>query len=70
MHLSFFTVQLIVVYPPGELEKRVNKLKEMLEKIKGKREYYELLPQIEEIQKRATKFCFQPATNVVIVGEN
>jgi 2-polyprenyl-3-methyl-5-hydroxy-6-metoxy-1,4-benzoquinol methylase len=52
----------------GELEKRVEKLKVAIEKIKGRPEYEELLPQIDGFRKKAMEHGFQPATNVVVVG--
>jgi ubiquinone/menaquinone biosynthesis C-methylase UbiE len=51
----------------AELEEKVDKMKSMLEKIKGRPEYDVLLPQIEEFRDKATKYGFQPATNLVIV---
>lgn len=50
-----------------DLELRVEKMKSMLEKIKGRPEYELLFPQIEEFRNRALKHGFQPATNLVIV---
>ncbi len=58
-----------LVAEKGELEKKANKMKVMLETIKGKPEYEELLPQIEKFRTRALQYGFQPATNVVIVGK-
>lgn len=51
----------------GELEVRVEKMKEMLEKIKGRPEYKQMLPQIEEFREKSLKNGFQQATNLVIV---
>lgn len=53
----------------GELELRVEKMKEMLEKIKGHPEYEKLKPQIEDFREKAQKYGFQPATRVVVVGK-
>lgn len=53
----------------GALDKRVEKMKEMLEKIKGRPEYDMLKPQIEDFREKAKKFGFQPATRVVVVGK-
>jgi ubiquinone/menaquinone biosynthesis C-methylase UbiE len=50
-----------------DLELRVEKMKQMLEKIKDRPEYSLLKPQIEEFRKKALKYGFQPATNLVIV---
>jgi ubiquinone/menaquinone biosynthesis C-methylase UbiE len=58
-----------MVTEPGELEKKADEMKVMLERIKGKPEYAELLPQIEKFRVKAMEFGFQPATNVVIVGK-
>ncbi|HKI88238.1 MAG TPA: methyltransferase domain-containing protein [Draconibacterium sp.] len=52
-----------------ELELRVEKMKQMLEKIKGRPEYDMLKPQIEDFRKNALKYGFQPATRVVVVGK-
>ena len=53
----------------GELELRINKMKEMLEKIKGRPEYDELKPQIEDFRKNALEHGFQPATRLIVVGK-
>ena len=50
-----------------DLELRVEKMKQMIEKIKDRPEYRLLKPQIEEFRNKALKFGFQPATNLVIV---
>jgi ubiquinone/menaquinone biosynthesis C-methylase UbiE len=50
-----------------ELDQYVDKMKWMLEKIKGRPEYDTLQPEIEEFKNRAMKYGFQPATNLVIV---
>jgi ubiquinone/menaquinone biosynthesis C-methylase UbiE len=73
---SGFSVELFFEYKKDiilageslELEMREEKLEAMLQQIKGLPEYNALLPQIEEFKKRAKKYGFQPATNVVIVG--
>jgi ubiquinone/menaquinone biosynthesis C-methylase UbiE len=51
----------------GELDLRVEKMKQMLEEIKGRPEYELLKPQIEEFRVKASKRGFQPAPNLVIV---
>jgi ubiquinone/menaquinone biosynthesis C-methylase UbiE len=51
-----------------ELESRVEKMKGMLESVKGYPEYKLLKPQIKEFGEKAAKFGFQPATRVVVVG--
>jgi ubiquinone/menaquinone biosynthesis C-methylase UbiE len=51
----------------GELDLRIENMKQMLEKIKGRPEYKILQPQIEEFRIKALKKGFQPATNLVIV---
>jgi ubiquinone/menaquinone biosynthesis C-methylase UbiE len=56
-----------LVEKDADLEQRVDKMKSMLEKIKGRPEYDILLPQIEEFRINALKYGFQPATNLVIV---
>jgi ubiquinone/menaquinone biosynthesis C-methylase UbiE len=54
---------------PGELDVRIEKLKQHLEKIKGLPEYDIYKPQIEEFRQRALLFGFQPATRIVVVGQ-
>jgi ubiquinone/menaquinone biosynthesis C-methylase UbiE len=56
-----------LVEHPDELELRVERMKQMLEKIKDKPDYQILKPQIEEFRNKAIKYGFQPATNLVIV---
>jgi ubiquinone/menaquinone biosynthesis C-methylase UbiE len=56
-----------LVEDEAELELRVDKMKLMLEKIKGRPEYEILQPQIEEFRNKALKYGFQPATSLVIV---
>ena len=52
-----------------ELEERVEKMKLMLESVKNFQEYESLKPQVEEFRKRASKFGFQAATRIVIIGK-
>lgn len=56
-----------LVEEKDELELKVDKMKQMLEKIKDRPEYETLSPQIEEFRAKAMKFGFQPATRLVIV---
>ncbi|MBW6534731.1 MAG: class I SAM-dependent methyltransferase [Mariniphaga sp.] len=51
----------------AELEEKADKMKLMLEKLKGLPEYDTLQPQIEEFRTKALKYGFQPATNLIIV---
>jgi ubiquinone/menaquinone biosynthesis C-methylase UbiE len=51
----------------GGIEIRIEKMKSMLEKIKGFPEYDIMKPQIEEFRKKAFARGFQPASNLVIV---
>jgi len=53
----------------GELDVRIEKMKQHLEKIKGLPEYEIYKPQIEEFRQRALLFGFQPATRIVVVGK-
>lgn len=53
----------------GELENRIDKMKQHLDKIKDLPEYEIFKPQIEEFRERALKYGFQPATRVVVVGK-
>ncbi len=51
----------------NELEVRINVMKEMLEKIKHRPEYQQMLPQVEEFRQKSLRNGFQQATNLVIV---
>jgi len=53
----------------GELDNRVEKMKQHLEKIKDLPEYVVLETQIETFRKHALQNGFQPATRVVVVGK-
>lgn len=71
VHIQFFFEQrknVNLVEDTSELEKRVQKMKEMLEMIKDRKEYELMKPEIEKFRERALKFGFQPATNLVVVG--
>ncbi len=52
----------------NEVEKRVEIMQKMLEKIKDKPEYEEMKEQIAEFRKQVLIHGFQPATKVVIIG--
>ncbi len=52
----------------SELEKKVCRMQEMLELIKGRKEYELMKPEIEKFRDSALKYGFQPATNLVVVG--
>lgn len=49
------------------IELRVEKMMQMLEKIRDKEEYDALKPRIEEFRQKAMKWGFHPATNLLIV---
>ena len=51
----------------GELDLRVEKMENMLEKIKERPEYDSFLPKIEEFRIKLKNHGFQPATNLVMV---
>lgn len=53
-----------------ELDERIQKMKVMLESIKGLDEYEILKPEIENFRKKVLRFGFQPATRVVLVGQS
>ena len=53
----------------GELEIRIDKMKQHLEKIKHLPEYDLFKPQIEDFRVDALKHGFQAATRIVIVGK-
>ncbi|TNF42966.1 MAG: methyltransferase domain-containing protein [Bacteroidetes bacterium] len=57
-----------LIASPGELDIRIEKMKQNLEKIKGLPEYEIYKPQIEAFRQRALLFGFQPATRIVVVG--
>ncbi len=52
----------------GELEMRIDKMKQHLERIKDLPEYRIFNPEIEDFREKALKHGFQPATRVVVVG--
>jgi ubiquinone/menaquinone biosynthesis C-methylase UbiE len=54
----------------GELEIRIEKMKQHLERIKDLPEYETLKPEIDKFRERALKHGFQPATRVVVVGSS
>jgi ubiquinone/menaquinone biosynthesis C-methylase UbiE len=58
-----------LIASPGELDVRIEKMKQHLEKIKGISEYEIYKPQIEEFRQRALLFGFQSATRIVVVGQ-
>ena len=58
-----------LIEKPEDIEERVEKMKKMLEQIKNLPEHDLLVPQIEEFKKKVTKYGFQPATRIVIVGK-
>jgi len=53
----------------GELDIRVEKMKQHLEKVKDLPEYVVLETQIETFRKLALQNGFQPATRIVVVGK-
>jgi SAM-dependent methyltransferase len=70
IQLSFENkIQTNLIASPGELDVRIEKMKQHLEKIKGLPEYEIYKPQIEEFRQRALLFGFQPATRIVVVGQ-
>jgi ubiquinone/menaquinone biosynthesis C-methylase UbiE len=58
-----------LIASPDELDIRIEKMKQHLEKINGLPEYEIYKPQIEEFRQRALLFGFQPATRIVVVGK-
>lgn len=52
----------------GELEARIDKMKQHIEKIRELPEYEVLKIQIDEFREKAGRHGFQPATRVVVVG--
>ncbi|MDD4107756.1 MAG: class I SAM-dependent methyltransferase, partial [Prolixibacteraceae bacterium] len=57
-----------LVEKPDDLEIRIKKMETMLEQIKGRPEYEIMKPEIEKFRAKASKYGFQPATNLVIVA--
>lgn len=51
-----------------ELEQRVKKMEEALERIKGRKEYDLMKPEIDTFKEKARVHGFQPATKLVIAG--
>lgn len=69
IQLSFENItETNLIADEGELEIRIDKMKQHLERIKNLPEYDIFKPQIEEFRERALKYGFQPATRVVLVG--
>jgi len=64
-----FSKNINLIINSKDLEERLEKMKLMLESVKNFQEYESLKPQVEEFRKRASKFGFQPATRVVIIGK-
>jgi ubiquinone/menaquinone biosynthesis C-methylase UbiE len=70
IQLSFEnTIETNLIAGEGELEVKVDKMKQHLERIKSLPEYGNFKPEIEEFRERSLKHGFQPATRVVVVGK-
>jgi len=54
---------------PEDIELRIENMEAALERIKGYAEYQLLQPKIEEFREKASKYGFQPATRIVLIGE-
>ena len=70
IHIQFFFEHKKKVDLAGiaGMEARVRKMQEMLEMIKGRKEYELMKPEIEKFRERALQHGFQPATNLLVVG--
>jgi len=71
IHIQFFFEHKKKVNLAADIawvEERVRKMQEMLEMIKGRKEYELMKPEIENFRKRALQYGFQPATNLLVVG--
>ena len=70
IHIQFFFEHKKKVDLAGiaGVEARVRKMQEMLEMIKGRKEYELMKPEIEKFRERALQHGFQPATNLLVVG--
>ncbi len=64
-----FNQNINLIEKEGELELRIEKMKQALERINGTHEYDLLKPQIEDFREKAQMHGFQPATRLVIVGK-
>lgn len=53
-----------------EIDLKVRKMAQSLEKIKGRKEYELMRPQIDEFRERAVKYGFEPATQLVVAGRS
>ena len=70
IQLSFEnTIETNLIAGEGELEIKIDKMKQHLERIKDLPEYEIFKPEIEEFRERSLKHGFQPATRVVVVGK-
>ena len=63
------TIETNLIAGEGELEIKVDKMKQHLESIKDLPEYEIFKPEIEEFREKSLKHGFQPATRVVVVGK-
>ena len=63
------TLETNLIAGEGELEIKVDKMIQHLERIKDLPEYEIFKPEIEEFRERSLKHGFQPATRVVVVGK-
>lgn len=69
IQLSFEnTLETNLIAGEGELEIKIDKMKQHLERIKDLPEYEIFKAEIEEFRERSLKHGFQPATRVVVVG--
>lgn len=70
IQLSFEnTLETNLIAGEGELEIKIDKMKQHLERIKYLPDYWIFKPEIEEFRERSLKHGFQPATRVVVIGK-
>jgi ubiquinone/menaquinone biosynthesis C-methylase UbiE len=71
IHVQFFfenKKNINLIKSKYDIDSFVNKMQQMVEKIKGHPEYDIIKPEIETFREMALKFGIQPATNLIIVA--
>jgi len=71
IHVQFFfenKKNINLIKNKSDMDSLVNKMQQMLEKIKGHPEYDIMKPEIDTFREKALRFGIQPATNLIIVA--
>ena len=71
IHVQFFfenKKNINLIENKSDIDSIVNKMQQMLEKIKGHPEYDIMKPEIDTFREKALKFGIQPATNLILVA--